>query len=301
MAALPSRVTLVEVALRDGLEHESLSLPLEVKLGLVDRLGAAGVRVIDAGSFVSARWRPQFADTEALLGLLPRRPGVVYAALVPSPKAVALARAAGVEALLMEAATTESLSLQALNGSIREVGRRVAAAVTAAREAGMGVRVALEACLGCPYEGAVPPSRVARAAATLLGLGIERVTLVDTLGQATPRQVGDLLDAVTVEVPVERLAVHFHDGYGLGLVNIYAALQRGVSALETSLGGLGLCPHADVPANPPTEDVLHLLQGLGIETGIDAEALLEATRFLEQACGRPVGSRAYRARRGGLV
>jgi hydroxymethylglutaryl-CoA lyase len=294
---LPRRVKVVEVGPRDGLQNEPAIVPAAVKIGLVDRLSEAGLPVIEAASFVSPRWVPQMADGAAVMAGIHRRPGTRYTALVPNLHGLAAAVAAGVEEVAVFTAASETFARRNVNASIEETLARFAEVATAARAAGIRLRGYVSCALGCPYQGAVAPSTVASIAARLLELGCHEISLGDTTGVGTPGAAAALVDAVAARVPRERLAVHFHDTYGQALANVLAALERGVETVDAAVGGLGGCPYAaGASGNLATEDLVYMLDGLGIETGVDLDALLGAGRFISEHLGRAPGSKVARAR-----
>ena len=294
--AFPSRVKIVEVGPRDGLQNESQPVPASVKIDLIDRLSAAGLPVIESGSFVSPKWVPQMAGSAEVMAGIRRKPGVSYPVLVPNMKGLEAALAAGVEEIAIFGAVTESFSNKNINCSIAESLARFRPVAEGALASGLRVRGYLSCVLGCPYEGDVPPDVVAGLSAELMAMGCYEVSLGDTIGVGTPGKAAALVGRVAREVPMERLAVHFHDTYGQALANIYAALALGVAVVDSSVAGLGGCPYArGASGNVATEDVLYMLDGLGIETGVDLQALVDAALFISQALGRPPASRVARA------
>ncbi len=296
MPALPHTVRIVEVGPRDGLQNEPIPVPAAVKIGLIDRLGEAGLCTIEAGAFVSPRWVPQMADTAAVLAGIRRRPGVSYPVLVPNLQGLEQALAAGVEEIAIFGAASESFSRRNINCSIAESLDRFAPVAAAARQHGVRVRGYVSCVLGCPYEGAIEPARVADIAAHLAGLGCTEISLGDTIGVGTPGRVAALIAAVAAVVPLDRLAVHFHDTYGQALANIYAALECGVAVVDAAIAGLGGCPYAKgASGNVATEDVLYMLDGLGIETGVSMSGLITASRYISETLGRPPASKAAQA------
>ena len=298
---LPDKVTLVEVGPRDGLQNEPDPVPTAVRVGLIDRLAAAGLPVIEAGAFVSPKWVPQMADTAAVLAAIERLPGVRYPVLVPNMKGFDAALAAGLgqpglDEIAVFGAASESFSRRNINCSIDESLARFAPVAEAALARGIRVRGYASCVLGCPYEGPVEPAAVARVAAGLMAIGCHEISLGDTIGTGTPGKARAMIDAVARGVPRERLAVHFHDTYGQALANLYAALEAGIAVIDCAVGGLGGCPYAPgASGNVATEDVLYMLDGLGIETGVAMADLLAASRFIADALGRPPASRAARA------
>ena len=294
--SLPARVTLVEVGPRDGLQNEAEPLPVAVKVELIERLADAGLAVIEAGAFVSPKWVPQMADSDRVLAGLRPRPGVRYPVLVPNMKGYEAARAAGAEEIAVFGAASESFTRRNINCSIAESLERFAPVAEAARRDGLRLRGYVSCVLGCPYEGEIAPAAVARVAKALAGLGCAEVSLGDTIGVGTPRRALAMLDAVAAELPVERLALHFHDTYGQALANILACLERGVAILDSAVAGLGGCPYAKgASGNVASEDLLYMLDGLGIETGVDLGRLAAAGRFISERLGRPPASRVANA------
>ncbi len=292
----PKDVRLVEVAPRDGLQNEARNVSAAVKIALIERLADAGITTIEAGSFVSPKWVPQMADTAAVLAGLHRKPGVSYSVLVPNMKGYEGARAAHVDEVAIFAAATESFSRRNTNCSIAESIERFAPVAEAARRDGVKVRGYVSCVIDCPYEGAVAPAAVADVAARLLALGCYEVSLGDTVGTGTAGRVEAMIDAVAARVPVARLAAHFHDTYGQAVANILAALGKGVAVVDSSVAGLGGCPYAPGAAgNVASEDVVYLMNGLGIRTGIDLGKLAAAGRFISHELGREPASKAARA------
>lgn len=296
MMRLPGRVKIVEVGPRDGLQNEPSPVPAAVKIRLIDQLSAAGFTAIEAGSFVSAKWVPQMADTAEVLAGIARRPGVTYAVLTPNLEGFRRAVAAGADEVAVFAAASETFSQKNTNGAIAEVLDRHAGVCAAAGAHGIPVRGYVSCALGCPYEGHVDPAVVARVAERLRELGCYEISLGDTIGVGTPGKVQDLIDVVARAVPAGRLAVHFHDTYGQALANILAALQAGVAVVDSAVAGLGGCPYAQgASGNVATEDVLYMLEGLHIETGIDLAATIAAGHAICDALGRSSQSKVARA------
>jgi hydroxymethylglutaryl-CoA lyase len=292
----PKEVRIVEVGPRDGLQNEAATVPTAVKIALIDRLAAAGLRTIEAGSFVSPKWVPQMADTAAVMAGIARRPGVSYPVLVPNMTGYAAARAAGADAVAIFAAASESFSRRNINCSIAASLERFAPVAAAARHHGVRLRGYVSCAVDCPYEGAVAPEAAADVAARLLDLGCYEVSLGDTIGTGTAARVASLLEAAAARVPVEQLAVHFHDTYGQAVANILVALEHGVAVVDSAVAGLGGCPFAPGAAgNVASEDVLYLLDGLGIRSAVDLGALATAGRFVTAALGREPASKAARA------
>ncbi len=292
----PPRVKVVEVGPRDGLQNEASALLPEVKVELVDRLSAAGLPVVEAGSFVSAKWVPQMADTARVMAGIARRPGVSYPVLVPNQQGLEAAVAAGAMEVSVFAAASESFSRRNINCSIAESLERFAAVAEAARHQGLKVRGYVSCVLGCPYEGAVRPQAVAEVAARLAALGCYEISLGDTIGIGTPAAAAAMIDAAAAHLPVDMLAVHFHDTYGQALANVLAALDRGVAVVDSSVGGLGGCPYAKgASGNLATEDLLYMLNGLGVVTGVDLNAVVATGDWICAKLDRPNGSRVGRA------
>lgn len=292
----PKDVRLVEVAPRDGLQNEARIVPAAVKIELIERLADAGIAAIEAGSFVSPKWVPQMADTAAVLAGLRRRPGVSYSVLVPNMKGYEAARQAKVGEVAIFAAASESFSRRNINCSIAESIDRFAPVAEAARRDGVKVRGYVSCVIDCPYEGPVAPAAVANVASRLLALGCYEVSLGDTVGTGTAGRVEAMIDEVAARVPVARLAAHFHDTYGQAVANILAALGKGIAAVNSSVAGLGGCPYAPGAAgNVASEDVVYLLDGLGIRTGIELAKLAAAGRFISKELGREPASKAARA------
>ena len=297
--ALPKCVTIVEVGARDGLQNEPEIVPTDVKVALIDRLSAAGLPVIEATSFVSARWVPQLADASDVLGKIKQKEKVRYPVLTPNMKGFDAAMAAGAEEIAVFGAASESFSRKNINCSIDESLERFRPVCEAAAERGVRVRGYVSCVLGCPYEGDIAPAQVTRVAADLVAMGCAEISLGDTIGVGTPAKARAMVEAVAAEVPIERLAAHFHDTYGQALANLYAVLELGVATIDASVAGLGGCPYAPGAAgNVATEDVVYMLHGLGIGTGVDLDALVEAGWYICDALGRPPSSKVSLAMRG---
>ncbi|BAF87994.1 hydroxymethylglutaryl-CoA lyase [Azorhizobium caulinodans ORS 571] len=295
--AFPADVRVVEVGPRDGLQNEATLVPEAVKVDLIARLAAAGLRTIEAGSFVAPKWVPQMAGSAEVLKAAPRRPGVSYPVLVPNMKGFEAALAAGAQEVAVFAAASEAFSQKNINCSIAESLARFAPVMEAARAAGVRVRGYVSCVLGCPYQGEVPLAAVVDVAERLSQMGCYEISLGDTIGVGTPRKAVAMLDAVLGALPVEQVALHFHDTYGQALANIYACLDRGVAVLDASVGGLGGCPYAaGASGNVATEDLVYMLEGMGIRTGVDLEALVEAAAFISAAIGRAPASHLAKAR-----
>ena len=293
---LPHAVRLCEVGPRDGLQNEKAMVPTDVKVALIDMLTDAGLPAIEATSFVSPKWVPQMADAADVMARIVRKPGVRYPVLTPNLKGFDAALAAGADEVAVFVAATESFSKRNINCSIAESLERARPVFDAAREAGARVRGYISVVLGCPYEGDVDPAAVAEIAASLHALGAYEVSLGDTIGTGTAGKTQVLLRRVAERVPIAALAGHFHDTYGQALANIYASLELGVATFDCSVAGLGGCPYAKgATGNVATEDVVYLLDGLGIETGVDMTKLRSAGRFISDHLQRPSMSRVARA------
>jgi len=289
---LPSKVKIVEVGPRDGLQNEKTPVSVDAKVGLIDRLSDAGVPVVEAGSFVSPKWVPQMASSDLVMQGIKRKSGVSYPVLTPNLKGFEGALAVGAEEVAIFGAASESFSQKNINCSIAESLERFEPVVAAAKENGIKVRGYVSCVLGCPYEGEIAISAVAEVAAKLAAMGCYEISLGDTIGVGTPRKAQAMVEAVAKAVPVERLAVHFHDTYGQALANIYAALETGVSVVDSSVAGLGGCPYAKgASGNVATEDVVYMLNGLGIKTGVDLNKLIETGRFICDVLGRTPASK----------
>lgn len=293
---LPNRVKIVEVGPRDGLQNESQPVPAAVKIELIDRLTDAGLPVIEATAFVSPKWVPQMADNAQVMAGIRRKPGVSYPVLVPNRKGLDAAIAAGAEEVAVFGAATESFSRRNTNCSVAEGLARFSEVCSEAIARGLKVRGDISVCLGCPYEGEVPPEAVVRVARELDAMGCYEITIADTIGTGTTGSTRKVIEAVAKYIPVERLAGHFHDTYGQGVANVYAALECGVATFDSSVAGLGGCPYAKgATGNVATEDVLYMLNGLGIATGVDMDKLIAAGDFICRVLGRPTHSRAAKA------
>lgn len=294
--ALPRRVRIVEVGPRDGLQNECVALGIDDRLTLIDRLADAGVRDIEAGAFVSPKRVPNMAGSGELMQRLQRRAGVRYPCLVPNDTGLDAALAAGCTDIALFAAASETFSQRNTACSIAESMERLAAVARRARDAGVRVRGYLSCVIGCPYEGAVESRKVADMAAQLIDMGCYEVSLGDTTGIGTPAQVAALIDTVAAQVAVTQLAGHFHDTWGMGAANVWAALQRGVTVFDASVGGLGGCPFAPgASGNVATEDLVYMLDGAGIETGIDLGTLVNTARWISARLNRAPASRVARA------
>jgi hydroxymethylglutaryl-CoA lyase len=294
-AGLPARITIWEVGARDGLQNEEAVLPVEVKIEFLDRLADAGLTVLEATSFVHPKWVPQLADAADLLAALPRRDGVSYPVLVPNERGLDRALAAGVRHIAIFASATETFANRNLNRTLDSQFEMFDPVVTRAVAEGLDVRGYVSMCFGDPWEGAVDPAQVAAVGRRLLDMGCSQLSLGDTIGVATPGQVERLVG----RLPVEAVAVHFHDTYGQALANTLTALRLGVSTVDSSAGGLGGCPYAEsATGNLATEDLVWMLDGLGISTGVDLDRLADTSAWMAGQLGRPSPSRVVRALRG---
>jgi len=292
----PAHITIVEVGPRDGLQNESARIDTADKIEFVDRLSAAGLPVIEAGAFVSPTWVPQMADADAVFAGIARRAETRYAALVPNLAGLERARAAGVRDVAVFAAASETFSRRNINQGIEDSLARYGDVCARARELGIQVRGYVSTAFGCPFEGDVPPARVAEVAAALDAMGARQIALSDTIGIAHPGQVPIVLNAVAARVPLDRLALHFHDTRGMAAANVLAALDLGIATFDASAGGLGGCPYAPgATGNVATEDLIYMLHGLNIATGVDLDAVVEASRFMESRIGHRLPSRYYQA------
>ena len=293
---MPSQVRIVEVGPRDGLQNESATIATADKIALVDRLSATGLRTIEATSFVSPKWVPQLADAAEVFAGIARRPGIRYPVLVPNEQGYARARAAGAEDVAVFTAASEAFNRRNINASIDESLARFAPVRERARADGVPVRGYVSTVLGCPYQGEVPLADVVRVAHALHEMGCYEISLGDTIGVGTPGKARAMVRAVATEVPVAALAVHFHDTWGQALANVLACLEQGVAVVDAAVSGTGGCPYAKgASGNVATEDVVYMLHGLGIETGVDLGALADTGRWLASLLGRETGSKVARA------
>jgi isopropylmalate/homocitrate/citramalate synthase len=294
--SLPSAVRIVEVGPRDGLQNEAIAVPVAVRVALIEALVDAGLKTVEAGSFVSPKWVPQMADTAEVLAKLKRKQGVRYPVLVPNLQGLEAAEAAGAKDISVFAAASESFSRKNINCSIAESLERFRPVTERARAEGTRIRGYVSCVLGCPYEGEIKPRAVARVAKALTDLGCEEISLGDTIGTGTPLKAKAMIAAVAKDVPLERLAVHFHDTYGQALANILAALELGIGVIDSSVAGLGGCPYAKgASGNVATEDVVYMLNGMGMETGVDLDRLAAAGRSIMKALGRAPTSKVAQA------
>ncbi|AZF48438.1 hydroxymethylglutaryl-CoA lyase [Pseudomonas sp. R2-7-07] len=298
--SLPSHVRLVEVGPRDGLQNEAQPISVADKVRLVDALSGAGLSYIEVGSFVSPKWVPQMAGSAEVFAQIQRKPGVTYGALAPNLRGFEDALAAGVKEVAVFAAASEAFSQRNINCSISESLERFAPIMAAARQHGVSVRGYVSCVLGCPYEGEIAAQQVAVVARELYAMGCYEVSLGDTIGTGTAGATRRLFEVVGAQVPRDKLAGHFHDTYGQAIANIYASLLEGIQVFDSSIAGLGGCPYAKgASGNVATEDVVYLLNGLGIDTGIDLERLIDAGQQISQVLGRASGSRVAKARNAG--
>ncbi len=295
---IPKSVRVVEVGPRDGLQNEVQAVPVETRVAFVEALADAGLTTVEAGSFVSPRWVPQMAGTAEVLAQLRHRPGVSYPVLVPNMQGFEAAAAAGVDEIAVFGAASESFSRRNINCSITESLERFRPVCEAALSTGMRVRGYVSCVLGCPYEGKVPAVAVAGVAAALAAMGCYEISLGDTIGVGTPLKARAMLEAVAGRVPKGRLAVHFHDTYGQALANILACLEAGVSVVDAAASGLGGCPYAaGASGNVATEDLVYMLDGMGVGTGGNLDGLLVAGRLISEALGRAPNSKLALVRR----
>ena len=293
---LPERVKIVEVGARDGLQNEPRQVPPETKVALIQRLAASGLKVIEAGSFVSEKWVPQMAASAEVFAALDKQAGVSYPMLVPNLRGLESALAAGVSEIAVFAAASESFTQKNINSTIEQSIDRYRLVIGEALAQGLRVRGYVSCVLGCPYEGEITPHAVADVAARLFELGCYEISLGDTIGTGTPLKTQRMISRVAETIPVENLAAHFHDTYGQALANLLAALQMGVAVIDSSVAGLGGCPYAQgATGNVASEDVIYMLNGMGIESGVDLPRLLDAGNFISSFLQRPNASRVARA------
>lgn len=298
--AFPRQVRLVEMSPRDGLQNEpGPVIATDIKTGLIDRLGNCGLSHIEAASFVSPKWVPQMADAAEVMAGIRRRRGVRYSVLTPNLKGFENALAAGADEVAVFGAASESFSLKNINCSIAESLERFTPVMEAAQKHGIPVRGYVSTVLGCPYEGDIAPEQVAWVAKALSDMGCYEISLGDTIGVGTPLKAKRMLEAVVKHVPVDRLAAHLHDTYGQALANLYAVLEEGIAVVDASVAGLGGCPYAQgASGNVASEDVLYMLNGLGIETGVDLEQLVATGEWITAQLGRRNGSKVGQAMAG---
>jgi hydroxymethylglutaryl-CoA lyase len=293
---LPEYVKVVEVGPRDGLQNEKEAIPAEVKIELVNRLSSAGFTNIEAASFVSPKWVPQMATSAEVMAGITRREGTIYSALTPNMKGFEAALAAGAAEVVIFSSASEAFAQKNINCSIEESIARFQDVAAAAKANGIRLRGSISCSFGCPYQGAVEPAAVADVVRRMRDLGCDEIDIADTIGTGTARHVQQVMQTVASEFPLTQIAGHFHDTYGQALANIYASLETGVAIFHSSVAGLGGCPYAKgATGNVATEDVLYLLHGLGIRTGIDLDQVVDAGQFISAHLGRPAASRAGNA------
>jgi len=293
---MPQYVKIVEVGPRDGLQNEKAMVPTDVKIALINKLTDAGFVNIEAASFVSPKWVPQMADGAEVMARIERRPGTLYSVLTPNMKGFEGAVAADADEVVIFGAASEAFSQKNINCSIAESIARFEPVAAAAKEAGMRLRGSISCALGCPYQGEVPISAVVDVVRRMRALGCDEIDIADTIGVGTPLKVRDVMRAVSAEFAMDRLSGHFHDTYGQALSNILASLEVGIAIFHASVAGLGGCPCAKgATGNVATEDVLYMLHGMGLHTGIDLDAVVRAGDYISQAIGRPNSSRVGKA------
>ena len=296
LTSLPHRVRLIDVGPRDGLQNEKQPVPAAIKVELVHRLQAAGLKEIEVTSFVSPKWVPQMADNAEVMAGIHREAGVRYSVLTPNLQGFEAALKSKPDEIVVFGAASEAFSQKNINCSIAESMERFAPVVKAARDAGIAVRGAMSCTVGCPYEGDIAPERVGYLAGLMKSIGIQRVDVADTIGVGTPRKVQAAMEATLKHYALNDVSGHFHDTYGQALVNTLAALQMGVWNFQSSVAGLGGCPYAKgATGNVATEDVVYMMQGMGIDTGIDLDKLIDAGVFISEALGRKPNSLVSRA------
>lgn len=296
MSHYPAFVKLVEVGPRDGLQNETTRVPASVKIGLIERLQQAGLQHLEVTSFVSPKWVPQMADNAEVMAGLVRRPGVVYSVLTPNLQGFEAALRTQPNEIVVFGSASEAFSQKNINCSVAESLDRFTPVVQAALAAGLRVRGVISCCVGCPYEGEVAPERVVKVAQGMKNMGVQHLGVADTIGVGTPLKIQRALGAALAHFSLADVSGHFHDTYGQALANTLAALAMGVQQFDTSVGGLGGCPYAKgATGNVATEDVVYLLHGMGIETGIDLDALIDAGAYIAEQLNRPTGSRVARA------
>ena len=294
--SLPTQVRLIDVGPRDGLQNEKQPVPAAVKIELVQRLQAAGLREIEVTSYVSPKWVPQMADNHQVMGGIARQPGVRYSVLTPNLKGFEAALADRPHEIVVFGAASEAFSQKNINCSVAESIERFAPVVAAARAAGIAVRGAMSCIVGCPYEGDIAPEKVRQLAGLMKGIGVERVDVADTIGVGTPRKVQRAIEATLAHYDIDHVSGHFHDTYGQALANTLAALELGVWNFQSSVAGLGGCPYAKgATGNVASEDLVFMLHGMGIATGIDLDRLIDAGQFISEHLGRKPNSRVATA------
>ena len=293
---LPQKVKIVEVGPRDGLQNEKEFVPIEVKVELINQLSEAGFPNIEAASFVSPKWIPQMSGSNEVMASITRRPGTIYSVLTPNMKGYEAAFAAKADEIVIFSAASEAFTQKNINCSIAESVERFIPVAQAAKNNGVRIRGSISCSFGCPYQGSVTPDQVIEVAKRMLDLGCDEIDIADTIGVGTPGQVASVFENLFTIAPKTQFSGHFHDTYGQSLANIYAALQTGVSIFHSSIAGLGGCPYAKgATGNVATEDVLYMLKGLGIETGIDFDATVKIGDYISKATGKPNASRVGRA------
>jgi hydroxymethylglutaryl-CoA lyase len=293
---LPRKVKIVEVGPRDGLQNEKENVPAEVKIELVNRLSNAGFTNVEAAAFVSPKWVPQMATSAEVMASIARRPGTIYSALTPNLQGFEAALAAKADEVVIFGAASEAFSQRNINCSIAESIARFEPVAKAAKANGVRLRGSISTAFGCPYQGEVPLDAVADVVARMRDLGCDEIDIADTIGVSTPRKTQAVMLRAASEFPLERLSGHFHDTYGQALANIYASMEVGIAIFHSSVAGLGGCPYAKgATGNVATEDVLYMMNGLGIETGVDLDQVVDAGQFISQHLGRKAVSRAGNA------
>ncbi len=298
MTAQPARVRIVEVGPRDGLQNEKTIIPAATKIALIDRLSQTGLRSIEATSFVSPKWVPQLADAGEVYAAITRREGISYPVLVPNEQGYLRARTVGAQEVAVFTAASEAFNQKNINATIEQSIERFRPVLEHARADGVRVRGYVSTVLGCPYQGEVPVADVVRVARRMHELGCYEVSLGDTIGIGTPGKARAMLNAVATEVPIAALAVHFHDTRGQALANILACLEEGVAVIDSAVSGTGGCPYANgATGNVASEDVVYMLEGMGIDTGVDLESLIDTGLWLSAQLGRETSSKVARARR----
>ena len=294
--AVPRRVTVVEVGPRDGLQNEAAPLTVADRVAFCERLLDAGLKVVEIGAFVSPRWVPQMAGSDEVVRRVGRRPGAKTPVLVPNRQGFEQARTAGVKEIAIFTAASETFNKKNINATIDESFQRFAEFVPEAVKGGLWVRGYVSTCFGCPYEGTVKPAKVVEVARRLLEVGCHEISIGDTIGVGVPSQVTDLMGQLKEDVPASALAVHFHDTRGTALANVLAALETGIATVDSSAGGLGGCPYAPgASGNLATEDLLYMLHGMGVETGVDLGRIAAASRAIAPRLGHPLPSRYLQA------
>jgi hydroxymethylglutaryl-CoA lyase len=296
---MTTRINIVEVGPRDGLQNEKQAIDVATKVELIERLAAAGNRSVEAGAFVSPKWVPQMAATDEVMAKLKRKPGVSYPVLTPNMQGYEGARAAKADTVAVFAAASETFSKKNINATIAESLERFRPVIDAAKTDGVRVRGYVSCVLGCPYEGKVPLANVVRVSKALYDMGCYEISLGDTIGVGTPREARAMIRAVAGEVPVAKLAGHYHDTYGQAVANIWASIEEGVSTFDSSVSGLGGCPYAKgATGNVASEDVVYMLHNSGFETGVDLDALIDISVWISEKLGRKPGSKVTMARIG---